>query len=562
MIFERYQVCKKYCGSAFFVGAPRKGAELMNENVSKEFKQQVKLKEFFYLVYGDQIGKLARFTEGQKVRLTDFDRNTVFYDDVDVLIRESLTRFKGRNAYFTLATTNGGSGRSEDLIKRTVIALDFDKKDQGIGFNYAEVMARFKRLGLYYHAIVDSGNGYHVYIAIEPTTDHKLVNDVTKALALELGADNKATLETQVLRIPFTLNTKDPKNKKPVNLIHMYSLETIKRYGLAKLSERFLTARNEYKSGLNTIAVMENTNIPICIQRIIQDGSIEGNRNADLQKIVVVLRQRNKVVTEIMRVAEEWAQRCKPVFTDRLDYQVNQIYDFLKYANLGCEVCKTKSECRMVIESEFSFDGDLITIAESQARHLKASNREGAKVMNGNELLVLGILKNHADGLTRLELTKELTYTDRKANTTTVALCEKTLKETLKKLKADSFIGSTTDKAPIYKVNEPRTPIELTYKISYGATYEAVKGRISTEELRLYNYMRYIHHKDQRINTKALKGNLLQVTQSELAKDLGVTQVRISQMIDSLLCEKIISIWHRQKSKNNGFEFNIYRLNY
>jgi hypothetical protein len=132
----------------------------------------------------------------------------------------------------------------------------------------------------------------------------------------------------------------------------------------------------------------------------------------------------------------------------------------------------------------------------------------------------------------------------------------------LKKLKDNNFISVTADKTPIYKANEPRTQIEMTYKISYGATYETIKGRISTEELRLYNYMRYIQHVDQRTNAKALKGNLLQITQSELSKDLGVSRVRITQMINSLLCEKLISIWHKQKSKNNGFDFNIYRLNY
>lgn len=74
--------------------------------------------------------------------------------------------------------------------------------------------------------------------------------------------------------------------------------------------------------------------------------------------------------------------------------------------------------------------------------------------------------------------------------------------------------------------------------------------------------MRYLHNKQQRENNKSLKGNLFQINQVELAKELGVTQVRISQMIQQLLQEKLLSIWYRQPSKNNGFEYNVYRLNY
>ena len=114
----------------------------------------------------------------------------------------------------------------------------------------------------------------------------------------------------------------------------------------------------------------------------------------------------------------------------------------------------------------------------------------------------------------------------------------------------------------LYKVKETRNKIELTYNISFAAAYECIKNNITTDELRLYNYMRYLHNKEQRENSKALKGNILQVNQTDLAKALGVTQQRISKMIESLLNEKIISIWYRGQSKNNGFEYYVYRLNY
>ena len=114
----------------------------------------------------------------------------------------------------------------------------------------------------------------------------------------------------------------------------------------------------------------------------------------------------------------------------------------------------------------------------------------------------------------------------------------------------------------MYKLINTRNKVELTYNISFGATFECVKGNISTDELRLYNYMRYLQHKEQRENPKALKGNLFQMTQRDIAKDFGTTQGGISQMINNLLEEKLISIWYRQTSNNNGFDYYVYTLNY
>lgn len=183
--------------------------------------------------------------------------------------------------------------------------------------------------------------------------------------------------------------------------------------------------------------------------------------------------------------------------------------------------------------------------------------------MNGNQLLIYSILKCHADGLYKDEIIKELTYKNKKLKIDRVALSDKTLRTTLKELEDNQFIEvETVGKKKLYKVKETRSKVDLTYNISYAAAFECVKGFISTEELRLYNYMRYLHNKEQRENPKALKGNILQVNQKDLAKDLGLTQGRISQMIESLLNEKLLSIWYRGQSKNNSFDYYVYRLNY
>ena len=153
-------------------------------------------------------------------------------------------------------------------------------------------------------------------------------------------------------------------------------------------------------------------------------------------------------------------------------------------------------------------------------------------------------MKNHVDGLTREEIIKELTYKNK------CLLSKNTLTKALKNLEENEFIGVTNigKYKSLYTLKEIRSKVELKYLVSFSVTYECIKGNITTEELRLYNFMRYIHNKEQRENPEALQGNLLQISQKELGKEFGTTQQRISQMISNLMEEKIISPYYRGKS--------------
>lgn len=97
---------------------------------------------------------------------------------------------------------------------------------------------------------------------------------------------------------------------------------------------------------------------------------------------------------------------------------------------MDCKGCEHRQECYSVVVSDFKCKDDkLITMNETHSSKFKCSKRKGAKIMKANDLLVYGILKCHDDGLTREEILKELTYI-----------------------------------------------------VSYSATFECVKGNISTED--------------------------------------------------------------------------------
>lgn len=533
---------------------------MTSDRIDRAYKQ----KKFFGTLYDTEIIAGGMFKDNQHMRIfqakDDFTK-VEFFNNIDDAINYISSRTYGINTYFTLSTTSGKSGTEKDLITRTVIAFDFDKKDFSDDFTHVDLINNFKELKLWYHALIDSGNGYHAYMMLEPTKDIDRVVKVTKEIGKRLGADIQAMKSTQILRVPYTFNVKDPTRQKQVNIMKLFDKETIRRYNIDDLYSRFCENEKDKQRGTGdkvTSHIINNTNIPDCIEKMLLEGSKEGTRYEDLQKIVVTLRARNKSLNEIKALVKEWAYKSR--YKDNLDYRTEHIYNNLKHIKLDCKGCKHSYKCYDKVESDFNYPDDftVMTISETHASKLKPSKRKGARVMQSNDILIYGILKNHADGLYRSEIEKELTYKN------TICLSKPTLTKALQSLEENKFIEVTTEERgkKFYKLKESRADVELTYNISYGATYEAVKGNITTEELRLYNYMRYLHHKEQRENSKALKGNLFQFTQIDLAKAMGVTQGRISVMINNLLDELLLSVWYREPSKNNGFDYYIYRLNY
>ena len=542
--------------------------QLKQELKYDEIDTKFNLKKFFKTIYRgiDCKEEYIRVFQNNKTNKKDSTYSKVlFFDDIDDLIKFSTNKYTSyNNTYFTLATTSNEGGAKEHLKYRYCLGFDFDKKDNP-NLTIKDIVNKFKALKIHYHIVVDSGNGFHVYVLINRTDDLKMVDEVQKTLIEKVGADKGADLKTQILRVPYTFNIKDYPKRVTIIAMDNRNSEQFRPYDIEFLY-KMNCINKEVATDTQTKYTLSNTNIPKCIKNILENGSEEGNRYKDLQNIVVALRQRNKSIGEIKEVCKEWA--LKSNYNDNLNYRIENIYNNKHCLELNCKDCIEFNTCYSKVVSDFEFNEDekVITLSETNLSRLKKSNRKGVKVMKSNDLLVYCILKNHSDGLTIDELLNELTYTKKKV-VKNVALSERTLKDTLKSLEENSFIevikgNPRAGIKNIYKLKEDRTKVELTYNVSYSATYECVKGNISTEELRLYNYMRYLHHKQQRGDVKALKGNLFQINQIDLAKELGVTQGRISVMINNLLDEKLLSIWYRQPSKNNGFDFNIYRLNY
>lgn len=533
----------------------------MNKNI---IDRMAKLKTFIMRIFQQAITEGNNLKDGEYIRVLATKEDVSypnFFKNIDALIDYCISsKMNYTNLFFNIATTNGIDGTLESIQNHYFLVFDFDKKKYKDGFNHKDVLNLFRDINLKYHALVDSGHGYHAYVMIEKTNDINKVNDIMVALAKRLRSDEDAAKKTQIIRVPQSYNCKEIQNRKLARIIFLEEQDKIKRYTIDYLYNKYCSS-NKKREDINLEYLQKNTNIKPCVNLILQNGSKEGCNNKDLQKIVVDLRYRNKTLKHIKELTKEWNLKNQVMWPNsELEYQVEYMYKNLYYTEYNCQECDLKKECKGYMKSDFKYEEgtNKIEMTEKDMKYLKHSKRKGVKEMDGNELVIYTILKNHSDGLVREEIIKEITYKNN------CCLSKNTLTKTLKNLEENNFIEVIKKERGIllYKLKPNKCKEELKYIVSFAATYEAIKGNITTEELRLYNYMRYIQHKEQRENPEALKGNLLQITQTDLGNGFGVSQQRISQMIENLMQEKIISPYYRGKSKNNGFDFYIYRLNY
>ena len=497
------------------------------------------------------------------VRINDNKTEEVRCKSIDEVNNYCVRKDKYfHNSYFSLATTDNMGRATSNLKSRACLCWDFDKKTLGEDFNVKDILHLFKSIRLYYHAIVDTGHGYHVYIFTERTTDLDAVEAVQKAVAVRLGADTKATLKTQLMRLPGTVNIKN-NNKLPVKIVYLADDERIKRLPISHYQSNYVTER--YKTNNTNISwVMRDNFTPKCVKDILEHGSEVGERNADLQVLVVALKRLGKSEAEIRAVVSEWLENTEKM--DDLDYQLHYMYKNLYNGILNCKDCPHRKECYVVEnagENVVPEGYPMLAIPNRDVKLIANSRRKrkGVKFMNGNMIVVYTVLMNHKKGLYRNELVEELSYRKRDDDELKCCFSDNTITKTLNELHVNGFIDITTEgRRKFIKLKSNRVSEDLKIRISYASTYECIKGDITPTELELYCYMKYLNKITPRKRGEA--ENALTVTQEELARDLGVSQQHISEMIKNLLGRKLLSINYRGRNRSGTYMYNSYLLNY
>lgn len=431
------------------------------------------------------------------------------------------------NVYISLATTDGEGRATENLISRNVIALDFDLKDLGSGFNYKDLIHIFKENGLYYHMLINSGNGFHVYLKTDRTQDINKLVAINQSICKRTGADPNAVKATQVLRVPSTYNYKDS-TKKQVRCI--FHANDIKNYNLDKLYQKYVFNTSIEETNLKYVATK---NMPPCISSILQ-GVSEGERDFCLGRLTKYLQMQNNSYNQALAIVKEWNNKNDPaMINSKLEYHFNKYWEG-NYLLMGCK--SDNVEIQAIInkycdqfecsksdkfEAIYTNASELVSFTYKELDAMKF--KKGRSIMlNGNHVVLITILRQFEQGLNYKQLEDELTSTI----TWKCCMSKPTILKVLDELKTlgiiDKIEGNRKTIPTIYKIKDINLVEKEHLSINQHAIRRYIDGAVGQSALRVYVYMKYRLQKGEN------------VVQEDLAHDLGLTQPRLNQAMQEL----------------------------
>lgn len=454
------------------------------------------------------------------------------------------------NLYIGTCTTKGQHETAEYMMSRKVMFLDFDKKDYPQYDGVQDFTAHIKRIlpYLFYHAVVDSGNGFHYYVCTQKTIDVTRATRINKNLAKILGADIKAVLPTQLMRLPTSLNLKH--DAKPVNIIcNNYGNPQFKPYTLNKLERIISFAKQSEKvKEVQQLPPKEYNSVSgyYCIEKMLAEGVQQSERNFCLGRITKYLQLKGYNYNNALKVVLDWNQRCNP------PKSVNEVAaDFKRYWESPYKLlgCKLDDEVHQSILNRYCDKFHCKTIYDDSKANIKTKEismdnnllkNNVIRKLRGNHYLILSVLHVHDEGLTYNGISQEIT------NPTTHRCClsRNTLKTVLNDLVKMKYISH--DGYGTYRlITFPNFGQGYT-KYYYAATILLINGIIKQQDYLVYLCL--VRNLQQNRN----------VTYNTLSEDTGISESHVCEHIQHLFKAKILDIEKNYTSK--GILCNTYTL--
>jgi len=206
---------------------------------------------------------------------------------------------QGLNIYFSVNPRPRNKNKKQKFIKDIVcLWLDVDAKNFDGGKE--EAFRRLQAFPLQPNIMVDSGNGYHSYWILEEpiinrTEEQSLeIKQILNGLINTIGADRRRKNFDSVMRLPGTLNVKDPENPlectvKELYLTRYYSLSDFRLYR----DMDFSLQDEEEEVNLNFEGV----------ELLVRNDSSQ-NARRDLQKLKVNSRVKRMIIAGTLQSGE------------------------------------------------------------------------------------------------------------------------------------------------------------------------------------------------------------------------------------------------------------------
>ena len=227
---------------------------------------------------------------------------------------------RGAGVFITVNETDQKGRRRSSIQKVRAVWCDLDNKDRATG-----VEVDLQQLALAPTIVTRSGHGMHLYwLLAVPSRELDRAEALLKSIAFHLkdwGADSHATDLARVLRLPGTLNLKDPENPVPVTLLALPDLRLV--YDLDDLEAAFpapetdlpvftVAERPTWSTHLSGDSKLDQARryflkVPGGVH-----GSPEGRDNATYRAACKAVRGFDLSDDEALQILSEWNQTCSP----------------------------------------------------------------------------------------------------------------------------------------------------------------------------------------------------------------------------------------------------------
>lgn len=449
-------------------------------------------------------------------------------------VQEIVGKYKyTHNIFISLSTyfATDSDGNMAEPYRRQVVFLDFDSKDYPEFKDVKDFSAHIKGCmpSLFNHCIVASGSGgYHYYIATEVSTPDKL-SAINKKIARLTGADEKATLPTQLARLPTSYNLKNPDDKKYVNIVNnVYDTEQFRPYSISTLkSLANFTERNnkldipEQEKPIETEIIKGKY---YCIEKMINSGCEKGERNFALGRITAYLKRENYTYHKAKEVILDWNKRCSPPKSIReIESEFDSYWNTDKYNLLGCNLPDGRNKeilekycdrtlCKSFQTYEYAGNFERVIFINS-----KLLDKRNIRRLTGNHYLVLFLLIDFKE-LTEKDLSQKISH----------PISDRKLKSILKDLLEYKIVNkSITGIFTLKKINSNYSKDIMLYRTGLDAF---ISERITQKEFIIY----------LTINTLLQTRN--NSTYESLSDYMNIEKSSVSKYVNSLNKKGILKI--------------------
>ncbi|MDA2931165.1 DUF3987 domain-containing protein, partial [Acidobacteria bacterium AH-259-O06] len=252
--------------------------------------------DFFEALFGDCLEEGGRFIELRIVNRDEKKARQEFFSSVEGLLEAAREQEPLWDYYFGVHPRDSRNGTSEAVKCVTCIWADCDWKNFEGG--QKEAIERIQNFPLRPTVVVRSGHGYHPYWLLkepEEIEDLEGFRLIVKGAQKILGSDPVSDLP-RILRIPGTLNYKDPKKSLPCKIIFS---DYTRRYVISDF-EPFAISPEEDAKSHKAAAKIEEVLTP-------------GNRNNALASIAGSMRRPGLTQDEIdVALQAVNKNRCQP----------------------------------------------------------------------------------------------------------------------------------------------------------------------------------------------------------------------------------------------------------